>query len=143
MRPGRMGIRCARKRGFRTSRTFLASLRSRWSTARMKRKRSLRFFTIRWKIAVARNGCAISGRDLGMTWPGSLMVAPTRMKRQSRRGWNENEVTSSERFAGKKDGTLWYYRMLVTAFRQHGDHADLIDELNRATSEVAKFVRER
>src|SRR5881392_380656 len=41
------------------------------------------------------DGCAISGRDLGMTWPGSLMVAPTRMKRQSRRGWNENEVTSS------------------------------------------------
>ena len=48
-----------------------------------------------------------------------------------------------ERFAGKKDGTLWYYRALVTAFRQHGDHADLIDELDRVVSEIEKFVREQ
>ena len=46
------------------------------------------------------------------------------------------------RFAGKKDGTLWYYRTLVTAFRQHGDHADLIDELDRVVSEIEKSVRE-
>src|SRR5438067_10632990 len=32
-----------------------------------------------------------------------------------------------ERFSGKKEGTLWYYRALVIAFRQHGDHEDLID----------------
>src|SRR5947209_11592021 len=48
-----------------------------------------------------------------------------------------------ERFAGKKDGTLWYYRALVTAFRQHGDHADLIDALDRVLSEIEQFVRER
>ncbi len=48
-----------------------------------------------------------------------------------------------ERFAGKKDGTLWYYRTLVTAFRQHGDHADLIDELDRVVSEIEKLIRER
>src|SRR5438046_9613260 len=47
-----------------------------------------------------------------------------------------------ERFAGKKDGTLWYYRTLVTAFRQHGDHADLIAELDRVVSEIEKSVRE-
>ena len=47
-----------------------------------------------------------------------------------------------ERFGGKKDGTLWYYRMLVTSFRQHGDHLDLIDELERVVSELEKFVRE-
>src|SRR5438270_11038531 len=47
-----------------------------------------------------------------------------------------------DRFAGKKDGTLWYYRTLVTAFRQHGDHADLIDELDRVVSEIEKSVRE-
>ena len=45
-----------------------------------------------------------------------------------------------ERFAGKKDGTLWYYRTLVTAFRQHGDHEDLIDELNRVVTEIEKLV---
>ncbi len=54
-----------------------------------------------------------------------------------------NGLEVFERFAGKKDGTLWYYRALVTAFRQHGDHADLIDELDRVVSEIEKFVRER
>ena len=44
-----------------------------------------------------------------------------------------------ERFAGKKDGTLWYYRTLVTAFGQHGDHADLIDELDRVVTEIEKL----
>ena len=47
-----------------------------------------------------------------------------------------------ERFAGKKDGTIWYYRTLVPAFRLHGDHSDLIDELDRVVSEIEKFVRE-
>src|SRR5436190_8894025 len=47
-----------------------------------------------------------------------------------------------ERFSGKKDGTLWYYRALVTAFRQYVDHADLIDELDRVVSEIEKVVRE-
>ena len=45
-----------------------------------------------------------------------------------------------ERFSGKKDGTVWYYRTLVTAFRQHGDHSDLIDELDRVVSEIEKLV---
>jgi (p)ppGpp synthase/HD superfamily hydrolase len=54
-----------------------------------------------------------------------------------------NGLEVFERFAGKKDGTLWYYRALVTAFRQHGDHADLIDELDRVVSEIEKFARER
>jgi (p)ppGpp synthase/HD superfamily hydrolase len=48
-----------------------------------------------------------------------------------------------ERFGGKTDGTLWYYRTLVTAFRRHGDHADLIDELDRVVSEIEKLVRGR
>jgi hypothetical protein len=47
-----------------------------------------------------------------------------------------------ERFAGKKDGTLWYYRTLVIAFRQQGDHADLIDELDRVVSEIETLVSE-
>jgi (p)ppGpp synthase/HD superfamily hydrolase len=47
-----------------------------------------------------------------------------------------------ERFNGKMDGTVWYYRTLVTTFRRHGDHADLIDELDRVVSEIEKFVRE-
>ncbi len=54
-----------------------------------------------------------------------------------------NGVEVFERFAGKKDGTLWYYRALVAAFRQHDDHAALVDELDRVVSEIAEFVKER
>jgi (p)ppGpp synthase/HD superfamily hydrolase len=53
-----------------------------------------------------------------------------------------NGLEVFERFSGKKDGTIWYYRTLVTAFRQHGDYSDLIDELDRVVSEIEKFVRE-
>src|SRR5216110_1024467 len=48
-----------------------------------------------------------------------------------------------ERFSGKKDGTLWYYRALVTAFREHRDHADLVDEVDRVVTDIEKFARER
>ena len=48
-----------------------------------------------------------------------------------------------ERFSGKKDGTLWYYRALVTAFRQHGDHADLVDELDRVVTKIEKLSAAR
>ena len=44
-----------------------------------------------------------------------------------------------ERFAGKKDGALWYYRALVNAFRPHGDHTDLIDELDRVVTEIERL----
>jgi (p)ppGpp synthase/HD superfamily hydrolase len=47
-----------------------------------------------------------------------------------------------DRFSGKKDGALWYYRTLVTAFRGHRDHADLIDELERVVSEIEKLSGE-
>lgn len=41
-----------------------------------------------------------------------------------------------ERFNGKKNGTLWYYRSLVTVFRKHGDHTDLVGELDRVVTEI-------
>jgi len=47
------------------------------------------------------------------------------------------------RFSGKKDGTLWYYRALVTAFREHGDHADLVDELDRVVTQIEKLSAAR
>jgi (p)ppGpp synthase/HD superfamily hydrolase len=46
------------------------------------------------------------------------------------------------RFSGGKKDRLWYYRALVSAFRQHGDHSDLIDELDRVVTEIEKLVRE-
>jgi (p)ppGpp synthase/HD superfamily hydrolase len=44
------------------------------------------------------------------------------------------------RFKGKKEGTLWYYRALVTAFRKHGEN-ELIDELDRVVTEVERLSR--
>jgi (p)ppGpp synthase/HD superfamily hydrolase len=44
-----------------------------------------------------------------------------------------------ERFKSGKDGALWYYRALVTAFREHGDSA-LIDELDRVVSEMERLA---
>ena len=46
------------------------------------------------------------------------------------------------RFSGGKKDRLWYYRALVIAFRQHGDHSDLIDDLARVVSEIEELVRE-
>jgi (p)ppGpp synthase/HD superfamily hydrolase len=40
-----------------------------------------------------------------------------------------------ERFAGKKVGTLWYYRALVNEFRKAGNNR-LIDELDRVVTEL-------
>jgi len=40
-----------------------------------------------------------------------------------------------ERFQGRKEGSLWYYRSLVKAFRQAGS-TPLIEELDRVVSEL-------
>ena len=45
-----------------------------------------------------------------------------------------------ERFNGKKEGTLWYYRSLVTAFRPHGNHQQLIEELDRTVTEMERLA---
>ena len=42
-----------------------------------------------------------------------------------------------DRFSGGRDGTLWYYRALVTAFRAHPDHLlRLVDELDRTVTAI-------
>jgi len=43
------------------------------------------------------------------------------------------------RFKGGKDGTLWYYRALVTAFSKAGP-SPLLDELDRTVSELERVV---
>jgi (p)ppGpp synthase/HD superfamily hydrolase len=44
-----------------------------------------------------------------------------------------NEIFA--RFAGKREGTLWYYRALVKEFRKAGGNA-LVEELERAVTEL-------
>jgi (p)ppGpp synthase/HD superfamily hydrolase len=43
------------------------------------------------------------------------------------------------RFKGGKDGTLWYYRSLVEAFRSHGS-SPLVDELTRTVAEIERLA---
>ena len=43
------------------------------------------------------------------------------------------------RFKGGKDGTLWYYRALVDAFRAN-ESTPLVDELERVVSELEQLV---
>lgn len=44
------------------------------------------------------------------------------------------------RFKAGKAGSLWYYRALVTAFREHGRHP-LIEELDRVVTRMEKLAR--
>jgi GTP pyrophosphokinase len=44
-----------------------------------------------------------------------------------------------DRFAGKKEGTLWYYRALVNEFRKAGSHP-LVEELNRVVTELESIT---
>ena len=45
-----------------------------------------------------------------------------------------------KRFRGGRDGTLWYYRALVDAFRAAGGNR-LVDELDRVLTELEQLVR--
>jgi (p)ppGpp synthase/HD superfamily hydrolase len=40
------------------------------------------------------------------------------------------------RFTGGQEGTLWYYRALIDAFRVRGEFAPLVNELERVVSEI-------
>jgi len=44
-----------------------------------------------------------------------------------------------DRFAGKKEGTLWYYRALIDAFRKAGGNP-LVDELDRVVAELESLA---
>ena len=44
------------------------------------------------------------------------------------------------RFTGRKDGTLWYYREMVNVFHKAGSGA-LIDELDRIVTELEHLAK--
>ena len=44
------------------------------------------------------------------------------------------------RFQGGKEGTLWYYRALVEAFRSTGA-TPLVEELDRVVTELERLAR--
>jgi GTP pyrophosphokinase len=46
-----------------------------------------------------------------------------------------------ERFNGGREGTLWYYRALVTAFRAT-ETTPLVEELDRTVSELERLAKE-
>jgi hypothetical protein len=47
-----------------------------------------------------------------------------------------------ERFKGGKDGSLWYYRSLVQAFRQ-AELTPLVEELDRTILELELFSEDK
>lgn len=55
---------------------------------------------------------------------------------------NEGESVWS-RFTGGKDGSLWYYRALVEAFRAREQFTAMVDELDRVVSEIEQLVNDR
>src|SRR5207302_7398096 len=44
-----------------------------------------------------------------------------------------------QRFNGGKEGTLWYYRSIVNAFRAAGT-TSLVEELDRVVSEIERLA---
>lgn len=46
-----------------------------------------------------------------------------------------------DRFASAKEGTLWYYRSLVDAFRHAGMTGYLMEELDRTVSEIERLAQ--
>ena len=43
------------------------------------------------------------------------------------------------RFNGGKEGTLWYYRSLVSAFLEYG-RTELVEELDRVVTEIENLA---
>ena len=52
---------------------------------------------------------------------------------------NEGESVWS-RFTGGREGSLWYYRVLVEAFRARGQFATMVDELERVVNEIERLA---
>ena len=44
------------------------------------------------------------------------------------------------RFKGGKDGTFWYYKVLVEIFEKRGEHSMLVGELARTVAELERLV---
>jgi (p)ppGpp synthase/HD superfamily hydrolase len=53
---------------------------------------------------------------------------------------NEGDSVWS-RFTGGREGSLWYYRALVEAFRARGQYTSLVDELEWVMSDIEKLKR--
>jgi (p)ppGpp synthase/HD superfamily hydrolase len=49
-------------------------------------------------------------------------------------------ATLWERFAGRREGTLWYYRAIIAVYRQTIANPRLVDELDRVVSELELLV---
>jgi GTP pyrophosphokinase len=74
--------------------------------------------------------------------PSVLLVSASDKLHNARSVLNDYRILGDavwERFQGGKEGTLWYYRSLVDAFRRTGS-TPLIDELERTVGELERLV---
>jgi (p)ppGpp synthase/HD superfamily hydrolase len=47
-----------------------------------------------------------------------------------------------KRFTGDRDGTVWYYRSLVEAFRARGQFVPMVNELDRTVTELEQVAKQ-
>ncbi len=74
--------------------------------------------------------------------PSVLLVSASYKLHNARSVLNDYRILGDavwERFQGGKEGTLWYYRSLIDAFRSTGS-TPLIDELERTVRELERLV---
>jgi (p)ppGpp synthase/HD superfamily hydrolase len=54
----------------------------------------------------------------------------------------QHGASTWDRFTGGQDGSLWYYRALVDAFRANpAHHSPLVDELDRTVTEMERLAK--
>jgi (p)ppGpp synthase/HD superfamily hydrolase len=77
--------------------------------------------------------------------------APVRLVSAADKLHNARSILSDYRIEGaklwrrfnKESNQLWYYEKLVDAFRKHGDHTKLIDELSYVVGELRQEMTQR
>ena len=75
--------------------------------------------------------------------PAVLLVSLADKLHNARTIVQDHRVMGAEiwkRFTGGKEGTLWYYRALVEAFRAREQFSALVDELDRVVSEMERLA---
>jgi (p)ppGpp synthase/HD superfamily hydrolase len=81
---------------------------------------------------------------LGSAKPGVLLVSAADKLHNARSLISDfHEVGDAlwDRFKGGRDGTLWYYRALVNAFRKVATPKKLLDDLDRVVTELETIAR--
>ena len=95
------------------------------------RRRNLRLFLV---VRIAELALSDPGLGIGVRHAAFEFGQPAGDRGQRDL---ENGDAIFQRFNGKKDGTLWYYRALAEAFRKAGSNP-LVEEYDRVVTEFER-----